>query len=28
VRPTTTDWLGVTVSLAGMFIIMFGPRTS
>ena len=26
VRPTTTDWVGVTVSLAGMAIIMFGPR--
>jgi len=27
VRPTTTDWLGVAVSLAGMAIIMFGPRS-
>lgn len=26
VRPTTTDWIGVAVSLAGMVIIMFGPR--
>ena len=26
VRPTPTDWLGVGVSLAGMFIIMLGPR--
>ncbi len=26
VRPTTTDWVGVAVSLAGMAIIMFGPR--
>ncbi|MCR5882160.1 YnfA family protein [Rhizobacter sp. J219] len=26
VRPTTTDWLGVAVSLAGMAIIMFGQR--
>lgn len=26
--PTPTDWVGVTVSLAGMFIIMFGPRTT
>ena len=26
VRPTLTDWVGVTVSLAGMAIIMFGPR--
>ncbi len=26
VRPTTTDWVGVTVCLAGMAIIMFGPR--
>ena len=25
-RPTTTDWVGVAVSLAGMAIIMFGPR--
>lgn len=27
VRPTATDWVGVTVSLAGMAIIMFGPRS-
>ncbi len=27
VRPTTSDWLGVAVSLAGMAIIMFGPRS-
>lgn len=27
-RPTATDWVGVTVSLVGMAIIMFGPRTS
>lgn len=26
IRPTTTDWVGVAVSLAGMAIIMFGPR--
>jgi len=26
VRPTSTDWVGVAVSLAGMAIIMFGPR--
>jgi small multidrug resistance family-3 protein len=26
VRTTTTDWVGVVVSLAGMAIIMFGPR--
>ncbi|MGY4828572.1 YnfA family protein [Sphaerotilaceae bacterium SBD11-9] len=26
VRPTTTDWVGVAVSLTGMAIIMFGPR--
>lgn len=26
VRPTPTDWVGVAVSLAGMAIIMFGPR--
>lgn len=26
VRPSTTDWVGVAVSLAGMAIIMFGPR--
>ena len=25
-RPATTDWVGVAVSLAGMAIIMFGPR--
>lgn len=28
VRPTATDWVGVAVSLAGMFIIMFGPRAA
>lgn len=28
VRPTPTDWIGVAVSLAGMAIIMFGPRES
>jgi small multidrug resistance family-3 protein len=28
VRPTTTDWVGVAVSLAGMFIIMLGPRAA
>lgn len=28
VRPTTTDWVGVGVSLAGMLIIMFGSRTA
>jgi small multidrug resistance family-3 protein len=27
-RPTTTDWIGVAVSLAGMAIIMIGPRPS
>ncbi|MBX3618955.1 MAG: YnfA family protein [Rhizobacter sp.] len=26
VRPTTTDWVGVAVSVAGMAVIMFGPR--
>jgi small multidrug resistance family-3 protein len=26
VRPTLTDWLGVSVVLLGMLIIMFGPR--
>lgn len=26
VRPTTSDWIGVAVSLAGMAIIIFGPR--
>jgi small multidrug resistance family-3 protein len=26
VRPTVTDFVGVGVCLAGMFIIMFGPR--
>lgn len=25
-RPTLWDWVGVTVSLAGMAIIMFAPR--
>ncbi len=28
IQPTPTDWLGVAVSLTGMAIIMFGPRTS
>jgi len=27
VQPTATDWIGVTVSLCGMAIIMYGPRT-
>lgn len=26
VRPTTTDWVGVAVSLAGMAIIVLGSR--
>lgn len=26
VRPTTSDWVGVAVSLAGMAILMFGRR--
>ena len=26
VRPTASDWVGVAVCLAGMAIIMFGPR--
>lgn len=26
IRPTSTDWVGVSVSLLGMLIIMFGPR--
>lgn len=26
VRPTTTDWVGVAVSLVGMAIIMLGSR--
>lgn len=26
VRPSLTDWLGVTVVLAGMLIIMLGPK--
>jgi small multidrug resistance family-3 protein len=28
VQPTSTDWTGVAVSLCGMAIIMFGPRTA
>jgi len=28
VRPTWTDWIGVALCLAGMAVIMFGPRTS
>lgn len=27
IRPSTSDWIGVAVSLAGMAIIMFGPRS-
>ena len=26
VKPTVTDWVGVSVCLLGMAIIMFGPR--
>lgn len=26
VRPSLTDWLGVSLALLGMAIIMFGPR--
>lgn len=26
IRPSLTDWVGVSVSLLGMFIIIFGPR--
>ncbi|HVO42785.1 MAG TPA: YnfA family protein [Aggregatilineales bacterium] len=26
VRPTITDWVGVSVCLVGMAIIVFGPR--
>lgn len=26
IRPSTSDWIGVAVSLTGMAIIMFGPR--
>jgi small multidrug resistance family-3 protein len=26
IRPSITDWLGVTVVLVGMLIIMLGPR--
>lgn len=28
VSPSSTDWLGVAVSLLGMAIITFGPRAS
>lgn len=28
VRPTTTDWIGVAVCLAGMAIIMAGSRSA
>jgi small multidrug resistance family-3 protein len=27
IQPTTTDWVGVAVAMAGMAIIMFGPRS-
>lgn len=26
VKPTLTDWVGVALCLAGMAVIMFGPR--
>ncbi len=26
IRPTVTDWIGVSICLLGMFIIMFGSR--
>ncbi|CAM5778312.1 YnfA family protein [Ottowia pentelensis] len=26
IRPSLTDWIGVSVSLLGMLIIVFGPR--
>jgi small multidrug resistance family-3 protein len=26
VRPTVTDWIGATICVLGMAIIMFGPR--
>lgn len=26
IRPTTTDWIGLGVTIAGMAIIMFAPR--
>ena len=28
VSPTKTDWVGVAVSLAGMAIVIFGPRSA
>jgi small multidrug resistance family-3 protein len=28
IRPTPTDWLGVALCLAGMAVIMFGPRST
>lgn len=28
VQPSLTDWVGVSVSLLGMGIIMFGPKSS
>lgn len=28
VQPSTTDWIGVGVSLAGMLIIMYGHRAT
>ena len=28
VRPTPTDWLGVGLCLAGMLVIMLGPRAA
>lgn len=28
IRPTTWDWAGVALCLAGMTVIMFGPRNA
>lgn len=28
IRPAATDWVGVAVMLAGMAILMFGPRAA
>ena len=28
IRPAWTDWAGIGLCLAGMLVIMFGPRTA
>ena len=28
IRPTSTDWMGIALCLAGMAVIMFSPRST